>query len=200
MVLDEESRTIRKVEEEQDQQQEIIESDLTQFTNARTYRSAAKKRRPSPWTDEQTEEFYQLLRKWGGNFEVISRALPGRTRKDIKSKFLKEDKRNPTRMTRVLRESTTMSETQVDELIAIAPDDGLTPEEYREREAAKEAREQKRIQREQRAAKRKFDAENMTEEQKQQQMIRKLNARDRVEKKKNREALMGEEIVEEFAE
>lgn len=200
ICLDEDSRTIRSadfVDEELDGP-EITESESTQYTNAHTYLSAAKKRKPMPWKAEHTTEFYELITRWGTNFEVIARAMPGRTRRDIKLKFNKEDKLNPARMTKALRGSTAVTIEQVDELLAKPLDDCLTPEQKKEQAEALAAKMEKERERQERAAKRKHAAENMTEEQIYQNQLKRRNASDRAEKRRNREAMMGEEIVEDI--
>ncbi|KAI8323799.1 hypothetical protein GQ54DRAFT_257578 [Martensiomyces pterosporus] len=44
------------------------------------------------WSKEETELFYQALRKYGTDFEMISGAMPGRSRYDIRNKFKAEEK------------------------------------------------------------------------------------------------------------
>ncbi len=56
------------------------------------------------WSAEQTERFYTALSKCGTDFEMMSIVLweLGKTRAQIKNKFVKEDKENPERVERAL--------------------------------------------------------------------------------------------------
>ena len=48
-----------------------------------------------PWDPEQTRLFYEALRMFGTDFEIISAMFPGRTRRRIKAKFTREERENP---------------------------------------------------------------------------------------------------------
>lgn len=56
------------------------------------------------WSAEQTEKFYLALSKCGTDFEMMSIVLweLGKTRAQIKNKFVKEDKENPEKVERAL--------------------------------------------------------------------------------------------------
>jgi transcription factor TFIIIB component B'' len=45
------------------------------------------------WSKEETDMFFDGLRKWGTDFEMISKMFPNRTRHQIKNKFTREEKR-----------------------------------------------------------------------------------------------------------
>eukprot|EP00826_Nyctotherus_ovalis_P027195 TRINITY_DN2121_c0_g1_i18.p2 TRINITY_DN2121_c0_g1~~TRINITY_DN2121_c0_g1_i18.p2 ORF type:complete len:153 (+),score=55.37 TRINITY_DN2121_c0_g1_i18:200-658(+) len=57
------------------------------------------------WLEEETEKFYRALQIFGTDFSVIERLMPGRSRKQIKSKFNKEEKANPERIDMVLKQT-----------------------------------------------------------------------------------------------
>ena len=50
------------------------------------------------WTNEDTEFFFQALKQFGTDFSLIQRLFPGRTRRQIKKKYLIEDRMNPKRV------------------------------------------------------------------------------------------------------
>jgi septal ring factor EnvC (AmiA/AmiB activator) len=52
--------------------------------------------------EEATEQFYNGLRMFGTDFEMISKLFPGRTRRQIKLKFVKEEKRDKENIKQIL--------------------------------------------------------------------------------------------------
>ncbi|KAJ1674965.1 hypothetical protein EV182_002207 [Spiromyces aspiralis] len=71
----------------------IDESNVVRYVNSMTYVKMKGTRRR--WTKEETDQFYQSLRKWGSDFEMIAKDCPGRTRSDVKTKFKREEKHHP---------------------------------------------------------------------------------------------------------
>lgn len=69
----------------------IEENDHSKFTNS----SSWSKRRLVRWGKEDTALFYDALRQFGQNFDLIARVLPGKTYRMCKNKFKAEDKKNP---------------------------------------------------------------------------------------------------------
>ncbi|KXT16114.1 hypothetical protein AC579_5096 [Pseudocercospora musae] len=55
-----------------------------------------------PWSEEETDRFYDALRMFGTDFLVISKMFPPKTRRMIKSKFTREEKLDPDRVTAAL--------------------------------------------------------------------------------------------------
>lgn len=55
------------------------------------------------WDKEETDRFYQAVSMWGTDFEMISRMFPARTRKQIKSKWTREDRVNSARLDAAFR-------------------------------------------------------------------------------------------------
>ena len=63
--------------------------------NSATYANYTKAEK---WTREDTEFFFQALRQFGTDFSLIQRLFPSRSRRQIKKKYLVEDKMNPGRV------------------------------------------------------------------------------------------------------
>jgi len=69
------------------------------FVNRSSYRTRAKHVK---WTEEATAKFYNNLAIYGLNFALLAALFPDRTRKQLKSKFKKEEKSNPERIKEAL--------------------------------------------------------------------------------------------------
>ena len=63
--------------------------------NSATYSNYTKAEK---WTREDTDFFYEALRQFGTDFSLLQRLFPGRSRRQIKKKYLVEDKVNPSRV------------------------------------------------------------------------------------------------------
>ncbi len=61
-----------------------------------------KREKKEVWNEEVTDRFYQGLRMFGTDFEMISKLFPGRSRRSIKLKFCKEEKLNNERIRETL--------------------------------------------------------------------------------------------------
>ena len=78
------------------------ENDLTTRINRTTWindrrREVAErvpmwKTKSDPWTDEETERFYEALGSFGTDFFIISKMFAGKSRRQIKLKYLREEK------------------------------------------------------------------------------------------------------------
>lgn len=79
------------IERAAEQLEAIDESDLTRKVNSGSW---MKRDRSGGWNALLTERFYDGLRMFGTDFEMISKMFPGRTRHKIKLKFVKEEKIN----------------------------------------------------------------------------------------------------------
>lgn len=60
------------------------------------------KMKSDPWSDEETDRFYEALRMFGTDFFIISKMFPPKTRRQIKLKFIREERLDPARVNRVL--------------------------------------------------------------------------------------------------
>ena len=73
----------------------VDETDMTRKINSATW---GKRDKSGGWNEMLTERFYDGLRMFGTDFEMISKMFPGRTRHKIKLKFCKEEKVNGDRI------------------------------------------------------------------------------------------------------
>lgn len=55
-----------------------------------------------PWSDEETDRFYDALRMFGTDFFIISKMFAPKTRRMIKAKFTREERLDPARLNRAL--------------------------------------------------------------------------------------------------
>lgn len=69
--------------------------DENPFNNMYNYGSYSKFTYTDPWTHDELIKFYKALSMWGTDFNIIAQMFPYRTRKQIKSKFTSEERRNP---------------------------------------------------------------------------------------------------------
>ena len=58
---------------------------------------------PEKWTVEDTEKFYQAVRQFGMDYSLIETLFPTRQRKQIKSKFKREERANPAKIEAALQ-------------------------------------------------------------------------------------------------
>lgn len=56
-----------------------------------------------PWTSEELIKFYKALSMWGTDFNLIAQMYPYRTRKQVKAKFINEEKKHPIMIELALR-------------------------------------------------------------------------------------------------
>ncbi|KAL4213349.1 hypothetical protein AB4K20DRAFT_1353008 [Rhizopus microsporus] len=103
IVLDTESLTVERSQaggEIYEGDMEIVEeSAMTRKVNSHTY---GKRQPSSRWSAAETEAFYDLLSQFGTDFETISKAMPNRSRAQIRLKFNKEEKLHPEKITEYL--------------------------------------------------------------------------------------------------
>ena len=78
-------------EREAENLETVDETDLTRKINSSSF---LKREKSGGWNELLTERFYDGLRMFGTDFEMISKMFPGRTRHKIKLKFVKEEKLN----------------------------------------------------------------------------------------------------------
>lgn len=67
-----------------------------------TYSSFLKRRKSVAWGFEETRIFYNCLRQCGTDFSMMQAFFPGRTRKQLKKKFYREEKEHPELIKRAL--------------------------------------------------------------------------------------------------
>lgn len=88
------------------------ENDLTTRFNRTTYINARKRdptervplwrSKSDAWTEEETDRFYDALTMFGTDFFIISKMFMPRTRKQIKLKFVREERLEPDRVNAAL--------------------------------------------------------------------------------------------------
>ena len=61
------------------------------------------------WNAQSTEMFYQGLRSFGTDFQMIAHMFPGMTRRSIKTKFTREERENPELVRDCLRGESTLA-------------------------------------------------------------------------------------------
>ena len=86
-------------ERDAEQQEGVDESELTRRVNQGSW---AKRDKSGSWNEESTDKFYDGLRMFGTDFQMISKLLPGRTRHSVKLKFCKEEKLDKEKIKRTL--------------------------------------------------------------------------------------------------
>ena len=64
---------------------------------------------PEKWTKDDTSKFYKALEQFGTDFGTIQKFFPKRERKQIKSKFRREEKANPEKIEMALNSHRSMS-------------------------------------------------------------------------------------------
>ena len=98
MVVDDQSLQVDRhahAAAEVETMEEIEENELTRRITSGSWMKREKK---VPWNEELTDRFYQGLRMFGTDFMIISKMFPGRTRRQIKLKFTKEERLDPQRI------------------------------------------------------------------------------------------------------
>ena len=78
-------------ERDVEQLETVDETDMTRKVNSASW---LKRDKSGGWNELLTQRFYDGLRMFGTDFEMISKMFPGRTRHKIKLKFVKEEKLN----------------------------------------------------------------------------------------------------------
>ncbi|KAK1814843.1 hypothetical protein LTR12_010799 [Friedmanniomyces endolithicus] len=88
------------------------ENDLTQRLNRTTWINSRRrdptaripmwKAKSDPWTEAETERFYEQLAIFGTDFDILSRMFPPKTRRQLKAKFNREERLDDQRITDTL--------------------------------------------------------------------------------------------------
>lgn len=83
-----------------EQLESVEENDLTRRVTQATW---GKRDKSGGWGELLTDQFYDGLRMFGTDFNMISKMFPGRTRHSVKLKFNKEERDDPIRIERALK-------------------------------------------------------------------------------------------------
>lgn len=103
MVVDEESMVVdrhKNASLENSSKEKIQNNPFENLYNSATY---GRQQFTDPWTIEEMIKFYQALSMWGTDFNLISQLFPYRSRRQIKSKFVNEEKKHPVMIELALR-------------------------------------------------------------------------------------------------
>eukprot|EP00892_Ulva_mutabilis_P006683 jgi/Ulvmu1/4387/UM002_0112.1 len=92
-----------------------VEEDDDTLINSHSYLPVSKLTKER-WTQQETELFYQILRSYGADFTFMSQCFQGRTRKQVKNKYLKEERVNPGRIKAAMSGSQTATLAQLTNL------------------------------------------------------------------------------------
>lgn len=95
MAVDEESTVVdrhRNAFYENAQKQRLDDNPFENQYNSSTY---GRQRYTEPWSTEESIKFYKALSMWGTDFNLIAQLFPYRTRRQIKAKFVNEEKKHP---------------------------------------------------------------------------------------------------------
>lgn len=87
------------VERDAERLEGVDESELTRRVTQSTW---VKRDKSGGWNEDQTDKFYEALRMFGTDFQMISKMLPGRTRRSVKLKFTREERQDEPRIKRAL--------------------------------------------------------------------------------------------------
>ncbi|PQE02885.1 hypothetical protein CJF31_00002689 [Rutstroemia sp. NJR-2017a BVV2] len=148
IVIDERSLQVDRHRQALDEglvMEEIEENDFSKATNSGAYMKRASATR---WDEAANELFYQGLRQFGTAFEMIAAMFPGRSRRQIKLKFVREERENPQKVDRALMgkteeinfdEYTTLTGQKYEEVADIEAEARRIDEEQRAEEAAIES-------------------------------------------------------------
>lgn len=100
IVLDTDSLVVERTEggvNYGDDPMEVVEENsMTRKVNSATY---GKRKQSSRWDDLETALFYDCLSQFGTDFEMIANMMPGRTRNQIRTKFNREERVCPEKVT-----------------------------------------------------------------------------------------------------
>ena len=70
-------------------------------------RGKRRREKAEKWLPEETEKFYKALQIFGTDFSIIMKLLPGRSRKQIKNKFNREERENSQKIDSILTQAGT---------------------------------------------------------------------------------------------
>ena len=187
-----------------DSDEVVEESDLTRRVNTSSWMHNSRKdpvervplaNKSHPWSDEQTAQFYDALRMFGTDFFLISKMFPGKTRRQIKLKFVREERSNPRGVNRAL-----LSEQVPIDIAAYGAATGRGEEGYvqdtdefyekleKEKEVQREKIERERWEQEEAARKKKEATLHKEEIKKQKRAERARKRREKMKKQAEKKA------------
>lgn len=103
MVVDEESTVVDRHKNASYQNAHKLKVDENPFANLYNSGTYGKNIYTDPWSNEELIKFYKALSMWGTDFNLIAQLFPYRSRKQIKAKFINEEKKHPVTVELALR-------------------------------------------------------------------------------------------------
>ncbi|CAG5129347.1 unnamed protein product, partial [Candidula unifasciata] len=91
IVLNTESLLINTQREDTKPKEVLEDDDDDRYLNTNSYR---KYHRTKQWTERETEKFFMGLSMCGTDFSLLTNLLSNRTRRELKNKFYREERRN----------------------------------------------------------------------------------------------------------
>lgn len=122
----------------------VVEGSWSGITSGRYKRGP----RTADWSDAETVRFYRALAALGTDFMLMERLFPGRTRRDLKLKFKKEERVNAAQVDKALRTSSKWDATKLEEEFTAereAAERRAKADAERVRQRAKEERERNKL-------------------------------------------------------
>lgn len=96
--LDHESTVVdrHQHQEANREEREVVEEEV--YSKVINSASFSLRERAERWDVQETEEFYNAISMWGTDFNLIAQMMPGRTRRQVRSKFKLEERKNPAKI------------------------------------------------------------------------------------------------------
>jgi len=92
VVLDQQSLVVNTMARDDSASYDVVyENNEVRNSNYQRFRRRTPR---GSWTQDETDKFYDALRKYGTDFTLITMLFPGRTRSQIRNKFKREEKEN----------------------------------------------------------------------------------------------------------
>ncbi|KAI9721550.1 MAG: hypothetical protein M1812_002312 [Candelaria pacifica] len=102
IVLDENSLRVDRHAQAVVDTEPLEEVEENEFTSVFTSGKLLKRKKGESWTEDLTDLFYKGLRMFGTDFGIIANMFPGKTRRQIKLKFCREERQDPQRINETL--------------------------------------------------------------------------------------------------
>eukprot|EP00127_Corallochytrium_limacisporum_P002854 Clim_evm33s142 gene=Clim_evmTU33s142 len=103
IVLDPQSLSVNASELREREREALTRRVVQEYGNHVTYWSFANRATVDKWSKEETDLFYYGLSTCGTDFSLIQRIMPKRNRKQIKAKFIREEKYNRDKVEEALK-------------------------------------------------------------------------------------------------
>ncbi|SCU88565.1 LADA_0E10902g1_1 [Lachancea dasiensis] len=102
-AVDEESTVVDRHKNATLEHAHKLRMDENPFENLFNSATYGRQQYTDPWTIDELMQFYKALSMWGTDFNLIAQMFPYRTRRQIKAKFVNEEKKNPVMIELALR-------------------------------------------------------------------------------------------------